>query len=320
MHKLRLIYYNNKKTIWAIILFIVFAFILLRLVNNLYKKDNEKKINEFNNNVISDNKEVITENSANTYIESDKSAVTGEDVSTENSKAEKIINEFVDFCNNQDIDGAYNLLSDDCKEEIYPTVDEFREKYLKNNFPQGNNKIVKIENWVKDIYKINISEDVLKSGNLNVTPIQDYITIVAQDGEKKLNISGFVSYKKLEKITTEDGVTVTVIDKKIYMDYEEYTLKIKNDTQNTILLDNFESTKTIYLEDQNNRKYYSYTQDIIKQLLKVNSGLTTQINIKFYKTYNSNSTSSKIVFSNFILNYKDYMNGNAITKSFAISL
>ena len=320
MHNLRRFYYQNKEKIWKIILFIVFCFALLQFANYLAKINNEKKRNQ-EALLNEQNKTNTSITVKDTYVASNKSAVDGSEISEEEiSEVETLINKFVSHCNKGEIEDSYNLLSDECKKELYPSIEQFYNKYVKNNFPEGNKKITRIENWKENIYKIDMSEDVLKTGNINAKSIQDYITIVYQKGENKLNINSLVDVKDIKKTVSEQGVEITVIDKKIYMDYEKYAFKIKNNTEKTILLDNLESTKTIYLIDENGNKYYAYTHEIIEQLLKVNKDFNTQIDIKFYKKYDSKNDIREIVFSNIILDYKDFSNEETEKINFIISL
>ena len=318
MHNLRRFYYQNKKKIWQIILFIAFIIILIQLLNYITKINN----NDYNYEENRINQTIDKNNSSkNTEIVSGQSAVSGEKI--ENSTIEetqKILEEFINFCNNKEIDKAYNLLSTECKTELYSSKEEFKNKYIKNNFPEGSKKIAKIENWIGNIYKINISEDIMATGNINNDTIQDYITIVNENNQKKLNINSFVDKEKINKTSIQDNVEIKITSRDVYMDYEKYTITINNKTENSIMLDSLNSTKTIYLEDENGTKYYAYTQEIVKEELKVNAGFSTQISIKFYKTYSSTRQAKQLVFSNFILNYNNYINGNKDTSKFIVSL
>lgn len=321
MHNLRRFYYQNKEKIWKIILFIVFCFALLRFANYLAKINNEKKREEaillYEQNNINTSTMI-----KDTYVSSNKSAVDGSEISEkELNDVETLINKFVNHCNKKsEIEDAYNLLSDECKKELYPSINDFYNKYVKNNFLDGNKKITKIENWKENIYKIDMSEDVLKTGNVNAKSIQDYFTIVSQKGDNKLNINSFVGVEDIHKTTSEKGIEINVIEKKVYMDYEKYRFIIKNNTEKTILIDNLKSTKTIYLIDEKGNKYYAYTHEIIEQLLKINKEFNTQFDIKFYKKHDCEKAITEIVFSNVILDYKELSSEQSEIINFTISL
>ena len=90
--------------------------------------------------------------------------------------------------------------------------------------------------------------------------------------------------------------------KKQYFDYEEYEVKIENKTENQIILDTLNSTKTIYIQDENGINYYSRSHELFSGLLKINSGAMSKINIKFSKTYSTDRQTKALVFSDVIFN------------------
>lgn len=253
-------------------------------------------------------------------MSSDKSLTTGEQIDSQlMEQVNNIIEEFVDACNSKDIEKAYNLLSDECKEELYPNKTDFENRYIKYNFDGEFDKIAQIENWSEDIYKVMLKEDLMSTGKVSTEAKQDYITITKQNGELKINTNGFIGTEKIDSSNTQDGITITALEKKLFMDYEEYTIRIENRTENKILLDTLESTKTIYLQDINEMKYYSHSNEIVKKLLEIQSGASTQLKIKFSRSYNTTKINS-IVFSDLVLNYNDYLSGDAEKQIFILYL
>jgi len=92
------------------------------------------------------------------------------------------------------------------------------------------------------------------------------------------------------------------------MDYEIYTISVKNNTENSILLDTGESTKSVYLLDKNNAKSYFYSNEILKNKLIIQSKYTNKLKIKFASPYSSTKSLKSMVFSKFVLNYEEYQN------------
>lgn len=307
MSKLRKYYYDNKNHIWKIILIVAFFYIVIQILNYNIRKGNIGN-NKISNNTVIENTNNNTAKE-NTIFTNNQSLVSGNYVE-ENiiEKEVQIIKQFFNYCNDNQSEKAYDLISDDCKKEFYKTLAEFEEKYLKNNFPKTVKKTTQIENWANNIYKISISDDIMSTGNLSGKSIQDYVTIVAQDGENKINLNSFIRKEEINKSIEQEEVKITVLNKKIYMEYEEYEIKVENNCENTILLDTMESTKSIYLLDNNNMKYYAQTHEILDKLLKVDSQLSTQMQIKFSKSYSTTRKIKSIVFSDIILNYNEYLN------------
>lgn len=309
MHKLRQFYYQNKTQIKVVIAIIAFIIIAIQFTNYMSRINSEKKVqesivNNINNNKMSENRNQIT---------SEKSAVTGENINTTIlNSVNKLIQEFITECNNKNIENAYNLLSEDCKKLNYKDVQAFKELYYDKVF---NNiaKIATIENWINNTYKVTITDDALTTGSVSSSKRQDYITVIKEKNELKLNINSFVGTEEINEQKTINNLIFKIVNRNVYMEYEEYTIQVENKTNNTILLDTQENPKTIYLEDENNVKYYSYSNEIIGNLLKVNKGFSTQITIKFGKKYSSSAKRiNSIVFSDVLLNNNEKLNRTTI--------
>ena len=111
------------------------------------------------------------------------------------------IYKFVDYCNKQEIEKAYNLITEECKQQMYPTLDAFKNAYYGDVF-NGKQRTCTIENWVGDIYKVRMGEDILSTGKDTGYAKEDYITIKKVDNEYKLNINNYIGTTKIEKTTT----------------------------------------------------------------------------------------------------------------------
>lgn len=296
MYNLIRFYNRNKRTIIKIILIIALIIVIIQLFNNFYKnrKDNKNDRNIKNN----------------TYQEeliSDKSSITGESVYKEDLKNDvDIINQFVNYCNNKDVDDAYQLLNDDCKEEIFPTIKDFEDIYYSKIFTDDN-KSYTVENWVNNTYRVLFTGDILSTGKLdNSDEIQDYITVTKKNDEYKLNINNYIGRQYVNKITDNDNIKITVESIDTYMDYEKYNLIIENNSDNSILLDTGNDTKSIYLENTRNSKYYFYNNEIINSNMLIQSKYKNKLTIKFMKSFDSSVKIKKLVFSKFVNNYEEY--------------
>lgn len=303
MHKLIKFYYDNKTKIIKIGLLIIFILLIIQLMNYIAKLNNQKEekgtliSTEQNNN--DSNKE-----NTNTSVTTEKSAVTGELVDGKQiTNAQNIIEQFVSYCNNGETEKAYNLLSKDCKDEVYKGLEAFETIYYKENFGGNIKKTATIENWFGNTYAVYISTDIMATGKIEDTKKRDYYTLVDEDGSTKLNINSFIKKENINKEQTENNITYKIISKNVYMDYEEYTVQVQNGSENTILLDSMQSTKTIYLEDEKSVKYYCYTNEIISEFLKVNKGASTQLKLRFMRSYSSSQKNVSLVFSDIITNY-----------------
>lgn len=308
MYKLIRYYNQNKDKILKTILIIVFIIGIIQLLNYLIKLKNEKNISKLN---------VLTNyinNDISQELVSDKSLISGQSVSSTKLKQDTdIINEFVENCNNQNFEGAYKLLTEECKEVMFPTLQDFYDIYYVSIF-NNEKRIYTIENWTGNIYQVRFTEDLLATGKItgNETK-QDYITIINEDEDIKLNINSYIGRENSNIKTTHKDIEITVISVDKYMDYEEYNLSIKNNSSNAILLDTSDDAKSVYLLDKNNMKYYFYNNEINTHKLVIESEFINKLTIKFNNPYISTRKINYLVFSKLVLNYEEYVELKQIT-------
>ena len=296
IHNLLRYYYQNKYKIWGVIAFIVLLILVIQVVNFMVTQMNGQDSNNHISSNISTSNTLINNKETNSYITGDTSAVTGEQINTTNlENARVIIENFISACNNGNIEEAYSYLSDDCKQELYTDVNQFKTLYYDAIFG-GNKKNASIENWILNTYKVDITEDIMATGNANGIKTQDYMTVVKNNDEIKLNINSFVGIEEINKEQTVENIKFTILNIKTYVDYEEYELQVENNTGNRILLDSQQNTKSIYVQDDNETEYYSYSNEILSELLSINNGFSTRLTIKFYKSYSLDNTTNNIVF------------------------
>lgn len=294
MHKLRRFIYQNKYQILGVLGIIAFILIIIQLMNLWARKNNNSEIENRQQNTT-----IVNEN--NSGVISEKSAVTGKEVSKQQLDNETTaINKFMGYCNNQDFENAYNMITEECKKQMYNSLDIFKQSYYKNVF-NGEKKNFTIENWVKDTYRVNITGDVLATGNVDEYSKQDYITVKQVNGEYKLNINNYIGYTEINKKTTEKNISMEVIGKNTYKDYETYTFNVTNNTGSVMQLDNISNTESLYLEDSKGVKYPYYNHELTTPMITVSAGQTKEITIKFYSSYVSTKKIERIVFSNIML-------------------
>ncbi len=303
MHKIIRFYNQNRKQIIRVIAIITFIIILIQMLNYIYKNrtdsNNQNYISSGNNNSNISNIGTIVSN---------KSAIT--DTKVDNEKLNDdvtVINEFIENCNERNIEKAYSLLSNECKEEMYPTAKDFYENYYMMVF--NNNKLeYSVENWIQDTYEVKFIEDMLATGKINDENKQDYITIVEENDSFKININNYIGREILNKEIENNDIILNLIQKDIYMDYEVYKITIKNNTGKSILLAPEDKTNTIYLQNTNGGKFYAASSELLKEELLLENNYIHTIDVKFNKTYSYSNNIECLAFSNVVLDYEEYLN------------
>lgn len=305
MGNLRRYYYANKTKIWRSILIVAFILVLIRILNYMagkpsYNIDNTVNYNNKVNTVVSDSS-LTTDKSITSSVNIDETVLKN-DIT--------IIDQFLNLCNSKQFEQAYELVSEECKQNLFSTYDVFKRTYCDVVF--NNYKTYTTENWSGQTYKVRITEDPLATGNTSSgMAIQEYITIVQNDGESKLNINNYIGRKNIHSTETKNDITIEVVSCDMYLEYEVYNIIVKNNTGKIICLDNGEESFSMYIQDDNGVKYEVSTSEIIYSTLKVLPGSSMKYNIKFTNTYRTNRVMEKIVFNKVILdinNKSEYNN------------
>ena len=289
-------YWNqNRKQIIIVIAIIAFIIIMLQVINNLAKKTNKS-----NNNTNSTSK--VTDLQKPT-----RSTITGQNVpETVTKENTDIIKTFVDYCNNNQAQKAYELLSNDCKEEFNNNINEFINDYYNRIFK--TKKTYNLELLYTEAgsytYKTTYYEDNLLAtgGKGTNNNFEDYITIINQDGERKLNINNFIKNQEINKTQVTNNIEITIKSKKVYRSYEQYKIAIKNSNSAAIILSDGKNSEDICLLDKNDTKYVALLHEIPEYNLSLGAGRTTELNISFNKIYAPTRVIEKVQFGNITIN------------------
>ena len=241
------------------------------------------------------------------FYQPQKTSIMGENISEETyNKNSNTVDDFISYCNLKDAKNAYNFLTEDCKEVLYPTVQDFEKYYLNTIFKEY--RTYNLQSWVTKekyvTYRMRVMDDLLSTGDYNNSvKYQDYITINNSEENPKISINNFIKKEDLNITTQTDDFEIKVFDRKVYFDYEEYKISIKNLTGNNILLDSFETTKGIKLIGNNGVNcYIEDLNEEYKLKQHLNPGVSRTLNIKFKKPYASEIKSKYIEFSDIIKN------------------
>ena len=290
---------QNRKKIAKYTLIIFGILVMIQVLNQMFKSGIGSSSQQ-------QNETRITYGSPSTAVV-DSSGVSQE---TKEEQMEEI-KKFVDFCNNKEIDKAYEMITDDCKNIFYPTVNDFTEKYYNTYF--NTQKMVMLQSWMTEgdysTYRVNYTEaDVMSTGNISDSQIETYITVEEIDGVNKLNLNKFVYQDKIEKESDSDNVKIKINYVQKYIDYEVYDITIENYKDVPILLDSRRNSKSTYLLGDNDVKYTAYMNEVARNDLVVNAKQSKTIKIKFNKMYNPDRVITSIVFTDIVKDYNAYNN------------
>lgn len=318
MHIIRHFYYQNKKKIWTIIVVVVVIIVIINLLNYLLKQRDITNNKQINDNIIEN---INGKENTNAIISDNKSLVDGTPISSNSLKtAKELINNFVSYCNNGEVEQAYELLTEECKEELYPTLEIFKKNYWQGLF--NKKKVAIIENWINSTYKVTIIEDMLATGNTTDTnKYIEYVTLVEKNKSYKLNINNYIGRTEINKTNEKNSIEIKVISKDTYMDYEIYNLQVNNKSEKNIILDTLQNSDTIYLQDEKEIKYKAYNYKLQANDITINQGTKKNIEITFSNGYTTGRKIEYLVFSKLISNYRNDVDiNNQETYTFYIDI
>lgn len=240
-------------------------------------------------------------------------AISGGEIAEEKFENENtVVKKFVEFCNVQNSTEAYNLLTDECKEMLYPTIKDFEDKYCKIIF--SKKREYNLQAWIAEqnysTYRIRFTEDFMESGSYDETEkFEDYITIVTDSKNqenKKINVNGYIKTVQINKKTETENLKMEVLSVDVYMDYAIYNMNFENKTDSDILLDTLETYDNIKLIGSNGATYKLDSMNLKVFDLRIARNSKKEVMLRFRKTHGSNVSGNSILFNRVIMDYFEY--------------
>ena len=293
MYRLLHLYNQNRLKVWIIIFAIICGWLMLQVVNNAIKENRLSEQNiqqETTSNVVS-------------YYNESKSIISEGRISNKYSEdLGNIITQFFTYCIEHQPEYAYTMLTDDIKKELYPTLDVFIELYYNGKF--DGDKQFSFQSWTTAdklyIYQVRIYDNMLSTGKTNDNYIEDFVVVIPDEGGYKISVNGYLEETAINKISENDMLTIEVATVDRYIDYEIYTLRIKNKINERVLLDTKRNTNTCYLQDSLGNKFEALLYENNDEDILLNANESKTIKIKFNDSYRENMELDKIVFGDIV--------------------
>lgn len=309
MYKLFRFYNQNRKQIWLIIVSIIFGIIIIQLLNNIARIQNEEDLQKKKNI----QKEETTLNNVVSYNKESESIISENSVLGNNKKIfGELIDNFFTYCINHNPQKAYELLSDDIKKNMYQSEALFESLYYSSKF--DGNKQYSFQSWTtgnnRYTYQVKIFDDMLSTGKINSKYIEDYVTVVQEDDTYKLNINSYIGKEGMNASARNENLSMKIINRYIYKDYQVFDIIITNNTNDKIILDTRENTKETYLTDINDTEFEAVLYNNSEQDLLIDANQTKKIQIKFNVVERDDLELKSMNFKNIVLNYQQYKLNN----------
>lgn len=212
---------------------------------------------------------------------------------------EKMIEEYVGYCNEANWPAAYNMLSSECKQYAFNNnIKEFKD-YVYTKMP--TEKKYSIQNYSNDgntyIYQIKYTDDLLATGLTNSEyqyTEEKMIFKKQKDGNIDMAVGNFVEYAEIKNISENDYLKVDVKSVTKYYSMEQYEVRFTNRTDYTIVISDgqYDSEAVLILNSGDARQRLdSAVRDII---LRPNE--SQELNFKFQKFFDNNDDAKSLNF------------------------
>ena len=287
-----------KNRYW--IAFGIIGFILLLLILGNLSAMEQNKI---------DSNEIVGFNKAYNIYQPQETTMIGDDVSkTEQTQYSNLIDQFVQFCNEGEAMQAYQLLTKECKEELYPDVQTFYRDYIQTRFKVKRD--YSLQSWFNSnnvTYRVSLIEDMLSTGKVSGNEkLEEYYTVVRTKEGNRLNIGEFIEREEINKQVTKNGFTIKVKQVNRYVSYEIYEIELENNTSHTILLDTQTKNDSSYIQSRNETKYRAFFYEMGAIDLEIQPKVKKSLKIRYNKMFNPNVDIQSIHFEDIISNKEDY--------------
>lgn len=287
---------QNRKSIWYIVIIIFFVLFAIKLLNSYYKEEEKRKKIE------------AAESVANSQ-EAEKQNITENDYTTESNSIELTMSSFVNYCNKRELEKAYNMLTEECKEAMFPTVEDFKKIYI--DIVYKINREYDLVKWSTDrnksTYLVTLYGNILATGGTD-NSTQEYYTFVEDDnGNYKLNVNNYIYGEDRNIVNTVSNITIKIGHVDIYEEYEEAKITITNNTAKTICLTGNKYKKNIYLKNLLGIGYSPLNSEFETREITMRPNSFQTFKIRFNKAYSANNKATKLVLSDIILDYENYL-------------
>lgn len=262
-----------------IIIFIIICAIVIIMIINKFLKNYEAPVKP------------------QTTYEPHTSVMDSDSVPTKQAnEIEKMIEEYVNYCNEADFASAFNMLSDQCKEIEFDNNLTIYMSYVYTKMPTP--KKYSIQNYSNDgdtyIYQIRYTDDILATGltNSEYQYTEEKMIFKKTKNGIEMSVGNFVEYSDIKNIFENDYIKIDLKNVTKYYSVEKYQIKFSNRSNYTVVIadDQEENEVILKLNAGDFRNRNEETNIVLKP------GQSQTVNIGFSKFYDNNNDASNIIF------------------------
>lgn len=157
------------------------------------------------------------------------------------SEFENFIDKYIGYCNNRNYVEAYNMISDDCKENFFGNSFNSFKSYVQQKFTTTKRYAIQDYSNLEDeyIYNVKIFDDYLATGLTGQTyRYQEEKFMISYDKDDNLVISvgNYMGSKPLNYMASNEYILAEVTNVIEKYSFASYTLKVTNRTNYTVVV------------------------------------------------------------------------------------
>ena len=210
-----------KKNKWKIVLFFIAWAVLVVVSQMLLNSKNEVPITTY------EPYEPIIENGQTTPEKW-------------HNDIEDIIDEYIEHCNKKEYKEAYYMIGENCRKQIYPTLESFM-AYV--NYVFSQKRLYSIQNFSNQgnvyIYRVRIFEDIMATGLTDSDTFkyfEEKITFTEKDGKLIMGVKEYIGDESLNDGYDDQFIKIIISNKTMSYDCETYTIQFQNKTEYDIVI------------------------------------------------------------------------------------
>lgn len=213
---------------------------------------------------------------------------------------EEMIAKYVKACNDADFPLAFSYLSEDCRKFAFNNDLETFKAHVFTKIPLPKEYSIQsystmyIDGNRFYIYEVKYTDDLLASGLTNAAYAftSEKMTFYYDNNELMMTVGDYIYHNDIKSMSENEYMKVDVIDKTVRYSTEEYTLRITNKSEHTIVIADGEELEEIVLQLPNEQRKANGTRDIV---LEPNTSM--EYTFSFQKFVDDGDESSVVRFN-----------------------
>lgn len=213
------------------------------------------------------------------------------------NQVEEMLDTYMKYVLEGNVESAYNMLSEECKENSFDNQLNAFTTYVLNKV--GDAKRYVIQDYSNDgntyIYQVKYTDDFLATGLTNTTYsfTEEKIVFKKQkDGTLSMAVGSFVDYEEIHNVAENQYLKVEVQAVQKFYGYEMYTVKMTNRSDETVVIADGQEENEIFLtlESKDVRSVMNVTKLVLEP------GESTIQKMQFQKFYDNEDEASSLTF------------------------